>query len=162
MGKRKTEARQCSRRLKGIYFVDPDDEDYNELLKNARRNLEILVAPTMPCKRQPSMTKVGAKPEVESEKNSKTMNRRKGITRVHKTTSRIFTVRKGCNSMTHYNLVHKVIPMPQAMKIPDAKAAVDKKWKKLETIPAWELEKVKSKKRDFSGSTKRPNTKLLH
>ena len=23
--------------------------------------------------------------------------------------------------MTHYNLVHKFIPMPQAMKIPDAK-----------------------------------------
>ena len=43
---------------------------------------------------------------------------------------------KGYNSMTHYNLVHKVIPVPQAMKIPDAKAAVDKEWKKLETIPA--------------------------
>ena len=25
---------------------------------------------------------------------------------------------KGYNSMTHYNLVHKFIPMPQAMKIP--------------------------------------------
>ena len=36
--------------------------------------------------------------------------------------------------------------MPQAMKIPDAKAAVDKAWKKLETIPAWCLDKVKSKK----------------
>ena len=32
------------------------------------------------------------------------------------------------------------------MKITDAKAAVDKEWKKLETIPAWKLEKVKSKK----------------
>ena len=32
------------------------------------------------------------------------------------------------------------------MKIPDAKAAVDKEWKKLETIPAWQLKKVKSKK----------------
>ena len=28
--------------------------------------------------------------------------------------------------MTHYNVVHKFIHMPQAMKIPDAKAAVDK------------------------------------
>ena len=36
--------------------------------------------------------------------------------------------------------------MPQAMKIPDAKAAVDEEWKKLETIPAWDLGKVKSKK----------------
>ena len=33
---------------------------------------------------------------------------------------------KGHNSMTHYNLVHQFIPMPQAMKIPDAKAAVGK------------------------------------
>ena len=36
--------------------------------------------------------------------------------------------------------------MPQAMKSPDAKAAVDKGWKKFETIPAWDLRKVKSKK----------------
>ena len=48
--------------------------------------------------------------------------------------------------MTHYNLVHKFIPMPQAMKIPDATAGVGKEWKKLETIPAWDLGKVKSKK----------------
>ena len=53
---------------------------------------------------------------------------------------------KGYNSMTHYNLVHKFILVPQAMKIPDAKAAVDKEWKKFETIPAWQLEKVKSKR----------------
>ena len=33
--------------------------------------------------------------------------------------------------VSHYILVHKFIPMPQAMKIPDAKAAVDKEWKKL-------------------------------
>ena len=32
------------------------------------------------------------------------------------------------------------------MKILDAKAAVDKEWKKVETVPAWQLEKVKSKK----------------
>ena len=34
---------------------------------------------------------------------------------------------KGENSLQHYNLAHKFIPMPQAMKIPAAKAAVDKK-----------------------------------
>ena len=37
----------------------------------------------------------------------------------------------------HYNLVRKFIPMTQAMKIPDAKAAVDKELEKLDTIPAW-------------------------
>ena len=33
---------------------------------------------------------------------------------------------KGVNSLHHYNVVHKFISMPQAMKIPAAKAAVDK------------------------------------
>ena len=47
---------------------------------------------------------------------------------------------KGFSWMTHF------IPMPQAMEIPDAKAAVDKEWQKLETIPAWQLGEVKSKK----------------
>ena len=32
---------------------------------------------------------------------------------------------RGDNSIQHYNLVHKFIPMPQAMKIPAAKASVD-------------------------------------
>ena len=48
--------------------------------------------------------------------------------------------------MTHGNLVHKFIRVPQAMKIPDPKAAVDKEWKKLETTAACQWGKVKSKK----------------
>ena len=51
---------------------------------------------------------------------------------------------KGFASMSHYNSAHKVLPMPQAME-----------WKKLETSPAWDLGSVKSKKRGYSGSTKR-------
>ena len=35
--------------------------------------------------------------------------------------------------------------MPQAMKIPAAKAVVDKEWEKLEKIPAWDLTKVRRK-----------------
>ena len=53
---------------------------------------------------------------------------------------------KGENSLQHYNLVHQFILMPQAMKIPAAKAAVDKEWEKLEKISSWNLTKVKSKK----------------
>ena len=42
---------------------------------------------------------------------------------------------RGENSLQHYNLVHKFIPMPQVMKIPAAKAAVGwtrngKNWRK--------------------------------
>ena len=52
---------------------------------------------------------------------------------------------KGHNSLQHYNLVHKLFPMPQAVKIPVAKAAVDKAWENLEKISAWNPTKVKSK-----------------
>ena len=38
---------------------------------------------------------------------------------------------KGINSLSRYNLVHKFIPMPQALKIPDAKSAVEKHWENL-------------------------------
>ena len=41
---------------------------------------------------------------------------------------------KGHDSLQHYNLVHKYIPMPQALNIPAAKAAVDKEWEKLENF----------------------------
>ena len=36
------------------------------------------------------------------------------------------------NALQHYNLVHKFIPIPKAMKISATKAAVDKEWEKLE------------------------------
>ena len=52
---------------------------------------------------------------------------------------------KGNNSVQHYNLVHKFIPVPQAMNISAATAAVDKEWETLEKIPAWDITKVRSK-----------------
>ena len=54
--------------------------------------------------------------------------------------------RKGDNSLQYCNLVHKFNPMPRAMKIPAAKAAVDKEREKLEKISAWNLTKARSKK----------------
>ena len=54
---------------------------------------------------------------------------------------------KGDNSQQHHNLVHKFTPMPQAINFPAATAAVDNEWEKLENILAWNLTKVRSKKR---------------
>ena len=67
---------------------------------------------------------------------------------------------KGMNSMTHYSLVHKFIPMPQALKIPDAKAAVEREWAKLEKIPAWQLTKVWNKSEVIAEARK--NGKIVH
>ena len=53
-----------AQKLIGIYFIDPDDRDFSEILKNARRKLE----------RSPNcITKVIAKSEIASERNSKTV-----------------------------------------------------------------------------------------
>ena len=41
---------------------------------------------------------------------------------------------KAHNTLQHYNLVHKFIPMPQAMKIPAAEAALGKEWEKWKTF----------------------------
>ena len=39
-----------ARKLPGIYFVDPEDKEFNETIKNARKKLETSVAPALPCK----------------------------------------------------------------------------------------------------------------
>ena len=54
---------------------------------------------------------------------------------------------KGDNSLQHYNLVHKFIPMPQAVKIPAAKAVVDKEWEKLEKISCVESDESQKQER---------------
>ena len=39
-----------ARRLRGIYFIDPEDKEIKETIKNAHKKLETPMAPAMPCK----------------------------------------------------------------------------------------------------------------
>ena len=39
-----------ARKLRRIFFIDPEDKEFKETIKNARKKLEISVAPAMPCK----------------------------------------------------------------------------------------------------------------
>ena len=39
-----------ARKLRGIYFIDLEDKEFKETIKNARKKLETSVAPAMPCK----------------------------------------------------------------------------------------------------------------
>ena len=39
-----------ARKLRGIHFIDPEDTEFKETIKNARKKLETSVAPAMPCK----------------------------------------------------------------------------------------------------------------
>ena len=67
----------------------------------------------------------------------------------------------GQNSVLHYNLVHRFNQMLHAMKILDAKAAADKEWKKLGTIPAWDVEKVKSRQEVIKEAQKKQQQSSL-
>ena len=50
-------------------------------------------------------------------------------------------------SLSYCNLVHKFIPMPQALKIPDAKAAVEKELENLRKYRHGSWQKSEAKKR---------------
>ena len=126
-----------ARKLRGIYFIDPEDKEFKET-----------ITPAMPCKimkncgsGQSGKNKTKLACILEANESTRM---RMGNSIPHHHQDHI--AGKGDNSLQHYNLVHKFIPMPQAMKIPAAKAAVDKELEKLEKISAWNLTKVRSKK----------------
>ena len=136
-----------ARQLRGIYFIDPEDKEFKETTKNARKKVETSVALAMPCKIAKNCgsggsNKIKTRLCILEADESTRMRMGNSIPHYHQD----HIAGKGENSLEHHNLVHKFIPMPQAMKIPAAKAAVDKEWEKLEKISAWNLTKVRSKK----------------
>ena len=124
--------------------------EFKETIKNDRKKLETPMAPAMPCKTSKICKHGVALGKMTSNQNlcileateSTRLRMGESLPNYHEDHIAI----KGENSLQHYTLVHKFIPMPQAMKIPAAKAAVDKEWEKLEKISAWNLTKVTSKK----------------
>ena len=109
-----------ARRLRGIYFIDPEDKEFKETIRNARRKLETPMAPAMPCKT--------CKKSKHGETRSKTNDFKSKFacileasesTRMRMEESQPnyhedFIAGKGDNSLQLYNSVHKFIPMPQA------------------------------------------------
>ena len=121
--------------------------EFKETIKNARKKLETSVAPAMPCEIMKNCGS-GASNKIKTKlacilEADESTRLRMGNSISHHHEDHI--AGKGENSLQHYNLVHKFIPMPQALNIPDAKAAVDKEWEKLEKISAWNLTKVRNK-----------------
>ena len=115
-----------ARKLRGIYFIDPADEELKDIMKNARTKLEVPMPAAMHCKIRRGMYKKLVAILILAcivEDDNPTRNRMERT--LHKGHEDKVAGR-GMNSLSHYNLVHKFIPMPQTMKIPDAKVAVDK------------------------------------
>ena len=136
-----------ARKLRGIYFIDTEDAEFKETIKNARKKLETSVTPAMPYK----IVKIfgsGSSNKIKTKlawflKPTESTRVRMGNSIPHHHEDHI--AGNGENSLQYYNLVHKFIPMPQALKIPAVKAAVDKEWEKLEKKSAWNLTEVRSK-----------------
>ena len=127
-----------ARRLRGIYFIDPEEKEFKETIKNARRKSETPMAPAMPCKTS-KKCKHGETPGKTNEIKSKLacildasestrLRMEESLPNHHEE----HIAGKGDNLLQHYNLVNKFMPMPQATKIPASKAVVDKEWEKLE------------------------------
>ena len=123
---------------------DPEDMELKEIITNARRKLETPMAPAMLCKTS-KKSKHGETRGKTTEIKSKfacileaseftRMRMEESLPNYHED----HIAGKGDNSLQHYKFgTH--FPMPQAMKIPAAKAAGDKEWEKLEKIPPWDL-----------------------
>ena len=144
-----------ARQLRSIFFIEPDDEFFKHTMKNARGKLEIPMPAAMPCKTSvncrgetcSSIEKRKTKYACVGDADESTRPRVEGA--VHKSHQCHITA-KGMNSMTHDCLVHKFIPMPQALKIPDARAAVENNgrnlrkyrhgtWQRSETRKKWSM-----------------------
>ena len=120
--------------------MTPEDKEFKETIKNARKKLETSMAPAMLCKISKKKKNCG-----NGEKSNKVKSKLACILEASEFTRlrmgeslpthhEDHVAGKGDNSLQHYNLVHKFIPMPQAMKIPSAKAAVDKEWENEENF----------------------------
>ena len=108
-----------ARRLRGIYFTDPEDKEFKETIKNARKKLEMPISPAMSCKT--SKTCKHGESILEASEYTR-MRMDESLPKYHED----HVAGKGDNSLQHYNLVHKFIPMPQAVKIPAAGVEPDK------------------------------------
>ena len=122
-----------ARKLRGVYFIDPEDKEFKETIKNAHKNLETPVAPAMPCKIMKSNKNCGsvASNKIKTKfacilEASESTRLRMGETLPTHHEDHI--AGRGNNSLQHYDMVHKFIPMPLAMKIPAAKEAMEKEW----------------------------------
>ena len=107
-----------ARQLRGIYFIDLEDKEFKETIKNARKKLETPMAPAMPCKISKKCklgVSRGKSNEIKSKLScileaSESTRLRMGECLPKHQEDHI--AGKGDSSLQHYNLVHKFIPMP--------------------------------------------------
>ena len=89
----------------GFYFIDPEDTEFKETIKNARKKLETSVAPAMPCKNMKNCgngasNKIKTRLECILEADeSKRLRMGESLPNHHED----HIAEKGDNSLQHYN-----------------------------------------------------------
>ena len=141
-----------ARQLRGIFFIEPNDEEFKLTMKAARRKLEVPMPAAMPCR-------IPIKSSGETHRNigkrmtkyacvvdagESTRPRLQGAGHKH---HQDHITEKGMNSITHHRFVHKFISMTQALKNPDAKAAVEQEWEKLKKNPGMAADESQKQQR---------------
>ena len=103
-----------------------------ETSKNARKKLEVAMPASMHCKiRRSKYGETCGSSGTRKTKYASTVEADESTSKRLGGTLHIYDedhiAGQGINSLNHFNLVHKFIFMPQATKIPDTKAAVEKR-----------------------------------
>ena len=99
-----------ARRLRGIYFIDPEDMEFKETTKNARKKLATPMPPAMPCKIIKSNKNFGSGAYNKIKTKLACILETSASTRVRIGNSipsnhEDHIAGKGNNSLQHYNLV---------------------------------------------------------
>ena len=110
-----------ARQLRGIFFIEPNDEEFKHFMKNAGRKLETLMPAAMTCTTPVncsgetcrSIGKLKTKNACIVDADESMRIRLEGVPhRYHED----HIAAKGINSLSHDNLLHMLIPMLQASK----------------------------------------------
>ena len=108
-----------ARQLRGIFFIETNDEEFELTMKAARRKLEVPMPAAMPCK-IPRKSSGVTHHNIEKRKtntlvlSTPTKARDQGQKELDTNLMKITLLQKERTSITHHSLVHKFIPMPQA------------------------------------------------
>ena len=121
-------------RLRRIYFIDPDDMEFQEIIQNARRKLETPMAPAMLCKtcKKTSMERPVARLMISSlslHVSWKPVKPQECVWKnLYQNIMRTTSQEKETIRYSISKWYKQFILMPQAMKKPAAKAAVVTEW----------------------------------
>ena len=139
-----------ARKLRGISFIDAEDKEFKETIKNARKKLETSVAPAMPCKM--FFFNLGVMDLTKLKQNLrvfwKLMNLRECVweIRYRIIIKTIFAGRGNNSFITALQFGSQIYSYASSYGNSSCRGSGGQGMEKLEKISAWNLTKVRSKK----------------